>query len=702
MGAGMHRVLFTNDPFTGWAFGQLAEISISADSISVTGVTAGNAFFSWANVPSTPAAGPKLMVQDSGTGTPGSASNPLFVAWGAVPGGYTQIINNTLQANLVPTPTANVTVSGSFAGANNTGAGIYAGGRVAGLDAGVHPQGLPFDGWEVTSGTADIINANSRTAHFTLPAEPSPVTVTAIWGELDTPKTSPILINQVFGRDNENGRAVSRSFIELYNTSPQPYTLNGYSLQLAATVDSGSNSVPGNILDWAVLSLDGITMPGNSFFLVVGNETNINGTRYIIPDGNWDIVWPVPFSNRAFSAALVAGGAKLTPVITPGEMMNVVSFVTGRNSANIRDNVNNEPFGSFRISGSEAARRINFKETGNNAADFENVRYAADGITDLQLFGYHPRWSGWTPPVPCAECGSLICECQEPSDDVVLMSLTRTAATAAEPGNRFSADSGVFASGSYLTAWDNNTQITIGGTGRAPVVINNAALTTSPHGDWKSAGHRGITADTATAFQIQFSTEGYENITFTAKQRSTGSGPNAFALAYSASPTGPYIPIAGSTTTNLQAPSAFRSDSYTDFDWPGAAVFTNFGLPLEVSNMGTVYLRVYFNGLDTIGRNGNTSINDIVIKGTALAQEPNYGDVNGSGAINSGDVTMLKYYIASSDRAAFRRDNPTFNFYNARVAGGTDATAADVSLLQLWIATPVPDRHLIKLGPRPD
>jgi hypothetical protein len=78
---------------------------------------------------------------------------------------------------------------------------------------------------------------------------------------------------------------------------------------------------------------------------------------------------------------------------------------------------------------------------------------------------------------------------------------------------------------------------------------------------------------------------------------------------------------------------------------------------------------------------------------------PLYGDVNSDGVINSADVTMLKYYIASSDRPKFRADNPTFNFENARVAGGSDVTAADVSLLQLWIATPVNERGSVKLGP---
>jgi hypothetical protein len=86
---------------------------------------------------------------------------------------------------------------------------------------------------------------------------------------------------------------------------------------------------------------------------------------------------------------------------------------------------------------------------------------------------------------------------------------------------------------------------------------------------------------------------------------------------------------------------------------------------------------------------------------------PLYGDVNGDGVINSGDVTFLKYYIASSDRAAFIRDNPSFNLVNARITGfgadgdeNTGPSAADVSLLQLWIATPAPDRHMVQMGPR--
>jgi uncharacterized repeat protein (TIGR02543 family) len=70
------------------------------------------------------------------------------------------------------------------------------------------------------------------------------------------------------------------------------------------------------------------------------------------------------------------------------------------------------------------------------------------------------------------------------------------------------------------------------------------------------------------------------------------------------------------------------------------------------------------------------------------------GDINGDGAINSGDVTMLKYYIAATDKVAFLIANPTFNYANARiVTTNPTVSAADVSALQLWIATPVPNRQ---------
>ncbi|BBI30983.1 bacterial Ig-like domain-containing protein [Cohnella abietis] len=197
--------------------------------------------------------------------------------------------------------------------------------------------------------------------------------------------------------------------------------------------------------------------------------------------------------------------------------------------------------------------------------------------------------------------------------DVVLMSLTKTSATVAETGNQFTTESGVFAGVSNLTAWSNNTQKVVGGAGKTPIVFNNAQTT----GGWKPVSVAGL--DNADAFQIKFSTLGYQNIRFTSKQKSTGSGPDAFLLAYSVGgPTGSYtvIPNSATGTSGIPAISRVSNDTYDALQ----ATYDNFVLPSEMNNVSEIYLRVVFNGLTTLGANGNTSINDIVIIGDKAAK----------------------------------------------------------------------------------
>ncbi|MCL2194952.1 MAG: hypothetical protein FWB76_03275 [Oscillospiraceae bacterium] len=215
--------------------------------------------------------------------------------------------------------------------------------------------------------------------------------------------------------------------------------------------------------------------------------------------------------------------------------------------------------------------------------------------------------------------------------DVVLMALTRTGSYEVPDGaNQFNADSGLFAAVSNLTAWNNNAQIAIGdpGNARAPIAIHNANVVGNAVGDngFRSVGPMPIdddvTVDTATAFQIRFETTDHENIRFTARQRSTGSGPQYFALAYRVGSAGSFTAIAGTETGNVQSPSGFRDNAYTDFDFPGANTFTAFVLPAAVEDQAVVYLRVYMVNSTLADRtNGNTSINNIVIIGDEMADD---------------------------------------------------------------------------------
>ncbi|OXS53804.1 hypothetical protein B1A99_28285 [Cohnella sp. CIP 111063] len=207
------------------------------------------------------------------------------------------------------------------------------------------------------------------------------------------------------------------------------------------------------------------------------------------------------------------------------------------------------------------------------------------------------------------------------------------------PGSsHFAATSGVFQNDSRLTAWSENQQVLIGYNGdvRTPVVFNNGSTING----WQSADSATVDADVtvanASAFQIQFKTAGYENIKFSSSQKSTGSGPESFALAYSiGNPTGPFTPIAGS---KINAPKEAVTDAYSDL----RPAYSHFNLPAELNDKNEVYLRVYLVDSAISGtKNGNTSINDIVITGDATA----------GGAVNA-ELMGLRYE-ANNAAAAF-------------------------------------------------
>ncbi|MCL2262335.1 MAG: hypothetical protein FWC08_03825 [Defluviitaleaceae bacterium] len=222
--------------------------------------------------------------------------------------------------------------------------------------------------------------------------------------------------------------------------------------------------------------------------------------------------------------------------------------------------------------------------------------------------------------------------------EITLMELVRTEYNAAaDSGNQFNATGGLFRNVSNLTAWSGNVQRVIGyvDTNRAPVVFNNF-----DDPGWRSvnptvgADHldHGVTVDTATAFQIRFETTGHENIRFSARQRSTGSGPDFFALAYRIGSEGGFTSISGTRTSNRQAPAAYRNNAYSDFNWANSQTFDRFRLPASIADEAVVYLRVYMResnlpSTDAARQGGNTSINDIIISGDELGAVPPTFDI---------------------------------------------------------------------------
>ncbi|MCL2224369.1 MAG: CotH kinase family protein [Defluviitaleaceae bacterium] len=234
-------------------------------------------------------------------------------------------------------------------------------------------------------------------------------------------------------------------------------------------------------------------------------------------------------------------------------------------------------------------------------------------------------------------------------EHTVLAEITRTENNAAAENNRFNATGGVFRHSAFLTAWSGNTQRTIGfmGDNRAPMVLNNSAVADG----WRSVGDTGVTVDTATAFQIRFETTGHENIRFSARQRSTGSGPDYFALAYRVGSTGDFTSIPNTrNAVSLRNTQGFRNNNYSDFNWPHSQTFDGFLLPAAVANQPAVYLRVYMRETALAANdrtNGNTSINNIVITG-----EP------------TGEIAGPTFYIQNANARAGQTVDVNINIHN--------------------------------------
>ncbi|MCL1883013.1 MAG: InlB B-repeat-containing protein [Defluviitaleaceae bacterium] len=74
-----------------------------------------------------------------------------------------------------------------------------------------------------------------------------------------------------------------------------------------------------------------------------------------------------------------------------------------------------------------------------------------------------------------------------------------------------------------------------------------------------------------------------------------------------------------------------------------------------------------------------------------------FGDINRDGVISAVDVTLLRRYIAATDKEAFIGEHPSFSEDNANLIGGDVIDAAAVALLRRYISAENPSA--VHLGP---
>jgi len=117
-----------------------------------------------------------------------------------------------------------------------------------------------------------------------------------------------VVINEAYLSGGSAGAAFTNKFVELYNPTTAPVTLDGLSLQYRSATGTGAFN--------GVAPLKG-TIPAGGYFLVQGNSNGTNGAALPTPDATTTL----SPSGTNGTLALVEGTAAVT--LTPGSTVGV-------------------------------------------------------------------------------------------------------------------------------------------------------------------------------------------------------------------------------------------------------------------------------------------------------------------------------------------------------------------------------------------
>ena len=204
-----------------------------------------------------------------------------------------------------------------------------------------------------------------------------------------------VVINQVYG-GSDDGYA-DHSFIELYNPTDEAVDLNGWSVQYRPSAD-GSHAD-----SWQVLTLTGSIAAKGYYLIRCGAVTSPSGS-FAVPQG--DAEWDAVLHNKGLSVALLKNSVPLTDAfsgdITAEGFALPVGFVDLA-AVQGNDNTPDQAPPAYEAayagiqSKKKAVRRVNFADTDNNAADFEEVNYSKSVPAEKQP---HIGATVSTPPQP--------------------------------------------------------------------------------------------------------------------------------------------------------------------------------------------------------------------------------------------------------------------------------------------------------------
>lgn len=169
--------------------------------------------------------------------------------------------------------------------------------------------------------------------------------------------TSPVVINEAYVSGGSAGAAFKNKFVELYNTSDAPVSLDGWSLQYRAPGNSGA---PGN-----VAALTG-TIPAKGYYLLKAGSNGANGADLPAADATATGFNPGGAGGTILLARQAAAVADLGTgsVIEQGNVADLLGYgtsLTFETQAATAPSSNTDVKGLNRATGSDS---------NNNSADF--------------------------------------------------------------------------------------------------------------------------------------------------------------------------------------------------------------------------------------------------------------------------------------------------------------------------------------------
>ncbi|MFB8189747.1 ExeM/NucH family extracellular endonuclease [Microbacterium sp. NPDC055988] len=179
-------------------------------------------------------------------------------------------------------------------------------------------------------------------------------TLAAVPATADTTGTG-VVINEAYLSGGSAGAAFKNKFVELYNPTSAPITLDGMSLQYRSATGTGASN--------GVAPLTGV-IPAGGHYLVQGNSNGANGAELPAPDATSTLT---PSGTNG-TLALVEGTAAVT--LTPGSVVGVdgVIDVLGYGTSNtFETKAATPPAGNTDV---KSLNRADGVDTDDNSADF--------------------------------------------------------------------------------------------------------------------------------------------------------------------------------------------------------------------------------------------------------------------------------------------------------------------------------------------